>query len=64
VEGAAAPHPLRRHGLLVAGLAPVVPLVAARDGGGNAGSPGLAHVASPVRECEPVVHRQMSHYFG
>ncbi len=46
MKGIAAPNPLRRLGLRVAGLAPVAPLVAAREGGSNAGSPGVAHVAS------------------
>src|SRR5882757_3396812 len=36
---------IRRHGLPGDALAPVA--LAARDGGGNAGSPGVAHAASP-----------------
>ena len=48
----------------VARLPAVVPLAAACDRGSNAGSPGLAHVASSVGECGPAVHRQVPHYFG
>jgi hypothetical protein len=46
MSGVAAPNPLRRHGLPVAGLAPVAPLVAARDGVSNAGRLCTADVSS------------------
>jgi len=36
MSGVAAPNPLRRHGLPVAGLAPVAPLMAACQRGSNA----------------------------
>jgi hypothetical protein len=44
MKGMAAPNPLRRHGLPVAGLAAVA--LAACDCGSNAGSQRVAHVAS------------------
>jgi len=46
MKGIAAPNPLRRHGLPGDALAAAA--LAARDGGSNAGSPGVASAGSPA----------------